>query len=370
MRASIWSSVPRAPAVAPAGLVAQLALAEFGDLARPAFVFHHHERLAGRRHAGQAEDFHRRRRAGLLHRPALVVQHRAHAAPFGAGHDDVALLQRALLHQHGRHRATAAVEPAFDHRAFGGAVRVGAQVEDFGLQQDRFLQLVEAGLLQSPRPPRPASRRPFPRRRSRGCSSSWRTRFGIGVRLVHLVDGDDDRRVGRLGVADRLDGLRHHAVIGGHHQHHDVGHRGAARAHGGERLVARRVDEGDLLAGRQRHLIGADMLGDAAGLAGRHIGGAQRVEQRGLAVIDMAHDGDDRRPRRPARCRRRRRLPGRVRRRLPRRGATRWPNSCTTSSAVSASSDWVMVAITPMLHQRLDDIAARGRPCGWPVPAP
>ena len=44
-------------------------------------------------------------------------------------------------------------------------------------------------------------------------------------------------------------------------------------------------------------LIGADVLGDAAGLAGDDIGVADGVEQRGLAVIDMAHDGDDRRPR-------------------------------------------------------------------------
>ena len=39
------------------------------------------------------------------------------------------------------------------------------------------------------------------------------------------------------------------------------------------------------------------MLGDAARLAGRHIGRAQRVEQRGLAVVDVAHDGHHRRPR-------------------------------------------------------------------------
>ena len=39
------------------------------------------------------------------------------------------------------------------------------------------------------------------------------------------------------------------------------------------------------------------MLGDAAGLAGNHVGVADGVEQRGLAVIDMAHDGDDRRTR-------------------------------------------------------------------------
>ena len=37
------------------------------------------------------------------------------------------------------------------------------------------------------------------------------------------------------------------------------------------------------------------MLGDAAGFVGRDVGLAQGVEQRGLAVVDMAHDGDDRR---------------------------------------------------------------------------
>ncbi len=39
------------------------------------------------------------------------------------------------------------------------------------------------------------------------------------------------------------------------------------------------------------------MLGDAAGLAGRDFGRANGVEQRRLAVIDVAHDGDDRRAR-------------------------------------------------------------------------
>ncbi len=39
------------------------------------------------------------------------------------------------------------------------------------------------------------------------------------------------------------------------------------------------------------------MLGDATGLASGHAGTADLVEQRGLAVIDVAHHGDDRRAR-------------------------------------------------------------------------
>ena len=50
-----------------------------------------------------------------------------------------------------------------------------------------------------------------------------------------------------------------------------------------------------------RHLIGADMLGDAAGLMHRDIRLADRIEKRGLAMVDMAHDRDHRRTRQQAR---------------------------------------------------------------------
>ena len=101
-------------------------------------------------------------------------------------------------------------------------------------------------------------------------------------------------------MVDGLDGLRHHAVIGGDHENRDVGELGTAGTHGGECLVARGVEERDLalLAFQiDGHLIGADALGDAAGLAGDDVGLADGVEQSGLTVIDMAHDGDDRRTR-------------------------------------------------------------------------
>ena len=133
-------------------------------------------------------------------------------------------------------------------------------------------------------------------------SSGWRPRLrhlgadAVGLRalLVDLVDRDEDRHAGRLRVVDRLAGLRHHAVVGRDHDDRDVGHLGAAGAHGGERLVARRVEEGDGLVA-DVDLVGADVLGDAAGLAGDDVGLAHGVEQRRLAVVDVAHDRDDRR---------------------------------------------------------------------------
>ena len=118
--------------------------------------------------------------------------------------------------------------------------------------------------------------------------------LGVRVRSVDLVDGDHDRHLGGLRVVDRLDRLRHHAVVGGDDEHDDVGDLGAAGAHGGERLVARGVEERDAPAVADGRLVGADVLRDAAGL-GRDDGGlADRVEQRRLAVVDVAHDRDDR----------------------------------------------------------------------------
>ena len=229
-------------------------------------------------------------------RRAEIVDQRAHAPPGRTGDDDVADAQGAALDQHGADRTAAALELGLDDDAFGGAIRVGPQIQQLGLQADRLEQLVDAGPLQGrdldlERLARHALDHDLVLQQGRAHA------IGIRARHVDLVDGHDHRHAGGLGVIDGLHRLRHDAVVGGDHQHHDVGHLGAALAHGGERLVARRVDERDLLAVGRHHLIGADVLGDAACLAGRNVGVADGVEQRGLAVVDVAHDGDDGRAR-------------------------------------------------------------------------
>ena len=91
-------------------------------------------------------------------------------------------------------------------------------------------------------------------------------------------------------------GLRHDAVVGRHDQDHDVGGLGAARPHCCEGRMARRIEEGhDPAIGL--HVVGADVLRDAACLTFHDMRVTYVVQQRGLAVVDMAHHGDDRRPR-------------------------------------------------------------------------
>ena len=98
-------------------------------------------------------------------------------------------------------------------------------------------------------------------------------------------------------MADCLKSLWHHTVVGGNYEHHNVGDACAAGTHLAERCVTWGVDEGNELA-VFFHLIRTDVLGDATGFTSDHIGLADSVEQRGFAVVDVAHDRDDRRTRR------------------------------------------------------------------------
>ena len=61
--------------------------------------------------------------------------------------------------------------------------------------------------------------------------------------------------------------------------------------------MTRGVDERDFVPAIGDHLVGADVLGDAAGFARHHVCVTDLVEQRGLTVIHVAHHGDDRRTR-------------------------------------------------------------------------
>ena len=118
--------------------------------------------------------------------------------------------------------------------------------------------------------------------------------FDVHAGLVDLVDRDDKRNLRGPGVRDGFDRLRHDAVVCRDNEHHDIRDLGAASAHQRERFVARRIEERDL-AVLHLHLIGADVLRDAAVFLFGHAALPDRIQQRGLSVIDVTHDRDDRR---------------------------------------------------------------------------
>ncbi len=275
------------------GLVAGQTLTVLGNFARLGFVGNHGKAVTGLRRALKAEDFHRHRRTGFLHMLATVVDQCAHAAPFATGDEDVTRMQRTRLNQNGCNRTTATIELGFDDNAFSRTRRISLEIKNFSLQQNCFKQFVEVELVLG----RHFDVENFTAHRFHKdvmLQQSSTNLLRIGSRLVDLVDRHDDRNTCRLGMVDRFNRLRHHAVIGSHHEDGNVGRLRTTGTHCSKGSVARRIDEGDLLA-VLLDLISTDMLGDATGFARNNIGVTDRIKQRGLAVIDVTHNGHDRR---------------------------------------------------------------------------
>ena len=127
--------------------------------------------------------------------------------------------------------------------------------------------------------------------------------IGQRARLVNFIYRNNDRHFRRMSVINGFESLRHDAIISGDDQHNDIGGFGSARTHAGKGFVTGRVEKDNLAAIRRRLLvlnrdfIRADMLRDSTSFASGDIGGANRIQQSGLAVINVAHDGDNGRTR-------------------------------------------------------------------------
>ena len=98
-------------------------------------------------------------------------------------------------------------------------------------------------------------------------------------------------------MVQRFNRLRHNSVVGSDNKNCDVGNLRTTGTHCGERLVTRGVDERNCAIDAVVlgvHLVGTDVLGNSASLAGLNICVTNRVEQTSLSVIDVTHDGDNR----------------------------------------------------------------------------
>ncbi len=240
--------------------------AQFRHLAGAALVRHRQDVVTGIGGSGQTQHLHRDRGTGGLDGVAGLVEHGPHPAVLAAADDHVAAPQRSGLHQDGGHRAAALVQAGFHDGPAGGAVHRRLEFQHLGLQQDGVEQVVDAlaglgGHLDQHGVAAPGLGQDIV------LGELLHDPVRVGVGLVHLIDGDHDRHAGGPGVLDRLDGLGHDPVVSRHHQHHDVRDLGAAGPHGREGGVTGGVQEGDDPAAGL-HMVGADVLGDAAGLAG------------------------------------------------------------------------------------------------------
>ena len=245
------------------------------------------EAVAGFGQGAEAQDFRRGAGGCFADILALVVNQSADPAGGVAGHDVIAHRQRAVNHQHGGTGAALAVQLGLDDHARGPLAGVGPQFGNFGHHLQVFQQIVDAlagagGYVDRYNIAAPVLYQQLV------FAELPLDPLRVGAGQVHLVDRHHDRNIGGFGVVDRLNGLRHNAVIGGHHQHRDVGDAGAAGADGGKSGVAGGVQESDGAAAGL-DLVGAHVLGDAADFAVGDAGIFDVVQQRGLAVVNMAH---------------------------------------------------------------------------------
>ena len=269
-----------------------LGAALFDQLAGEALVLDGVEDVARCGDLGHAGDLDRDGGAGFGDNLPAVVAHLTDAADRGAGDDDVAGAEGAVLDKEGGDRTAAPVEAGFDDGALAQAVGVGLQLLHVGDEEDVFEQLLDAhagrgrnGDADDVAAPVVGDELIF--------GQLLLDLVGVRFRLIHLVDGDDDRDAGGLGVVDGLNGLGHDAVVRCDDEDGDVGDGRAAGAHGGEGLMAGGVEEGDIAAA-DFDAVCADVLGDAAGLGVGDAGVADAVKEGGLAVVDVAHNDDDR----------------------------------------------------------------------------
>ena len=177
----------------------------------------------------------------------------------------LAHLERAGAHDDGRGRPAARLDLRLDDRPARSRRGAGFQFEHFGLQQNHLQQVIHPRPFQGRDGADDGIAAPIFRREPLLLKLPLHL-VEIHVRQIDLVQRHDDGDLGRPGVIQRLDGLRHGAVIRRHDQHHDIRDIRAARPHGRERGMARGIEEGDFLP-LVLHAVGADVLGDPAGLA-------------------------------------------------------------------------------------------------------
>ncbi len=261
---------------------ALLHLAVGGNVLGLVAIRDNEEGIPGIGNAFEAQNFNWRGWASFLDGASAVVEHGADLAEGVAHNKAVLIAQRSVLHQHRSDSTAAAVKFGFDDRTDGGSSRCGFEISKVGDQADHFQQQIKVLLL-------------FRRDVDEYCRAApgFRDKAAIAQLLLHairlriglvdLVHGHDDRHVGRLGVVDGFEGLRHHAIVGGDDYYDDIGDLGSARAHAGEGFVTRRIEEDNLAAKGRRirladaDLVSADVLGNASGFAAGYIGLADGV---------------------------------------------------------------------------------------------
>ena len=178
----------------------------------------------------------------------------------------------------------------FDHEALGGDINIGLELLEVGGEKNHIEKLLEVLVLFGGNRHHGDVATPFLGLEAMLGEVSHST-WDVGAFTVDFIDGDDNFSIGRLGEIDGFDSLWLDTIISSNHNNDDIGQHSAMLTNGGEGLVTRGVKKCDETV-IVFELIGRNMLCDAAGFVINGLLVKESVEKGGLAVVNVAHDGN------------------------------------------------------------------------------
>ena len=141
--------------------------------------------------------------------------------------EDITLAQRTGLDQNGGNRAAAHIQLRLNHSTCRSPVRVSFQFKNLSLKRDGFQQVIQ---------PFASNGRDFDilhiarhlLNNHLMLQQVGTNLVRVGFRFIDLVDRYNHRDLGRFGVVNRFDGLRHNRIVSSYNQNHDIGDLGTA----------------------------------------------------------------------------------------------------------------------------------------------
>src|SRR5262249_17978962 len=85
----------------------------------------------------------------------------------------------------------------------------------------------------------------------------------VSIRLIYLIECDNNRYIGSLGVVDGFDCLGHDTIVSGYNDNRNMGNLSTTRTHSGKCFVAGSIQESNFLA-INLDLVSTHMLSDTA----------------------------------------------------------------------------------------------------------
>ena len=231
-------------------------------------------------------------RTDLLDTLSALVEHGLDATKVGTSQKDIAQVQGAVGAKHGGNITTPLVEGGLNNTTGSLTVGVGFEIEHLSFEQHLLHEFGHAHTFLGTDILTLILTAPILNEEVHLCQM-FLDLLWVSGRFIYLIDCKDNGYACGHSVVDGFLGLRHDVVVGSNDDDGNVGDLSTTGTHSRESLVTRSIQEGDVAAILQLHVVGTDMLCDAARLTCDDIRLADIVEERGLTVVNMTHHGDN-----------------------------------------------------------------------------